>query len=73
MFCKHKYGKVEEDGYQYCEKCGKANLLVCSHKWKEVESGKTTTTNRLTGHTMKIERYFILRCSRCGEMKEETF
>lgn len=31
IFCFHKYGKIQKDGYQYCLKCGKA---IHEHKWK---------------------------------------
>jgi len=34
MFHKHKYGKIEENGYQYCTKCGEATH---EHKYGKVD------------------------------------
>jgi len=31
-FCKHKFNRIE-NGYQYCDKCGKAIPVICNHKW----------------------------------------
>jgi hypothetical protein len=72
MFCNHKYGKVE-DGYQYCEKCGKATLiglpevLPCQHYWKVIKSYEVS--NRLYGNIYKHQ--FILQCDKCGEIKNQ--
>lgn len=68
FFCKHKYGKVD-DGFQYCEKCGKAESApekTCSHKWEEFTT--LTVSNRFTHHTM--EYIYVMKCSVCGEMKK---
>lgn len=64
--CKHKYGKVE-DGYQYCEKCGKAitaPLRQCNHKWVELTQ---YTVSNIVGHNVTGNIY-IMRCEHCGEM-----
>lgn len=66
MFCNHKYGKVE-DGYQYCEKCGKARLVKCNHKWEEVEVYTKTYYGKSVGEI------YVLRCEHCGEMEQKTF
>jgi transcription elongation factor Elf1 len=65
MFClpfTHKYGKVE-NRYQYCEKCGKARLVKCNHKWDHVENVQFD----LDVLSTKVIR--VLRCENCGEMK----
>ena len=71
MWCSHKYGKIE-DGYQYCEKCGKAIVAPlikpapCVHKWKEFSTikqrGPWDGDYRQTG--------WMFRCELCGEMKK---
>jgi len=36
-FFGHKFGKLTEDGYQYCERCGiavKPNPCAQGHKWQ---------------------------------------
>lgn len=66
MFCWHKYGKVE-DGYQYCEKCGKAIVSPCAHKWKRVEAFDVKDVF-LNGRV----RYhiYVYECEKCGEVKK---
>ncbi len=39
--CKHKFGKIQKDGYQYCLHCGIAiapPLISCQHlQWEDIE------------------------------------
>jgi len=64
--CKHKFGKVEADGYQYCTECGKslaAPKKNCDHKWiKEhaIEQSYFGNTNQII---------FIYYCTECGIRK----
>ena len=67
-----KYGEIK-DGYQYCEICGEARMVGCNHKWVVLTQGTTTERRfdeseaRTTGH------WYHMRCSNCGEMKDEAF
>lgn len=70
MFCYHKYDKIQEDGFQYCMKCGIARkpevqVIGCQHQWeifsKDVILGRM---DRIAGEL------FVLRCSKCGDVKE---
>jgi len=65
MFCFHKYGKIDERGYQYCEKCGLARHVpaVCSHEWET----KETLDIGYEGH--RVGKIYVLQCSNCGEIK----
>ena len=66
--CKHKYGKVE-DGFQYCEKCGKAIPApekICSHNWTEV--AKFGFGPAWADYTSHFD--YIMKCSHCGDMKK---
>ena len=70
MFCFHKYSKREKDGYQYCEKCGKANELPCLHVWKLIKE----ITVYSPGVDMKniknsVPQYLnrLYECKFCGE------
>ena len=66
MKCRHKYGRVQKDGYQYCEKCGRAEIAPCKHKWFEREvmglkywgspSGKIIVFECLTCKAIRQER-----------------
>ena len=51
--CSHKFGKVENDGFQYCAVCGEARLLDCVHVWKTVGRQKQSCTK--CGYTENIE------------------
>ena len=65
LFHRHKFGKVQEDGFQYCEKCGKAVLPAppeCQHIWQRVN---LITVSGVFG----VECYkYILVCKKCGGM-----
>lgn len=65
--CKHKFGRIE-DGYQYCEKCGKAFAVErpeCKCSWEEIEH--YTITNTVMGNT--LTHIYVLRCKYCGRME----
>ena len=66
--CNHKFGKVK-DGYQYCEKCGKAIPVPCNHNW--VVESKFNLHNIVSNYQTGTQ--YILRCTKCGEMMEEKF
>lgn len=63
MFCNHKWGKIE-NGYQYCEKCGKARLVKCNHLWEPFREIKVY--NDLGG----IYHKYIFKCKNCGKIKK---
>ena len=63
----HKYGKVEEDGFQYCQSCGKATAPPCAHKWETIES-----YDILIGiHKRKAGLSYIKECKKCGKLRKE--
>ena len=67
--CRHQYGEVNEQGYQYCTKCGNANnigKIQCTHKWKIKD--EYVKINRFTSITTAY--VYILQCQLCGELKE---
>ena len=65
--CSHKFGDIQKDGYQYCQKCNKAISIPCNHKWEEQkEYSKTIVSNA----TLKdIGLSLVLKCERCGDLK----
>ena len=63
MFCRHKFGKVE-DGYQYCEKCGKAFVVSCSHRWQSVQEVIMKQWGVPSG------KIIVQQCTRCGEIQK---
>jgi len=76
--CKHFYGKVQDDGYQYCTKCRKAvaapakpqePVKLCTHKWARKSS--FTSSCRFT-NSINSETH-IMECEHCGDMKKEIF
>lgn len=67
--CKHFYGPVCDDGYQYCEKCGEAKSVPCSHpKWilHTSFSMSNMMSQGITGYK------YVQRCEKCGELKIAT-
>lgn len=71
MWCLHKWGKIEK-GYQYCERCGKAQVVACHHMWKEVEKFNVERKYHYTGTRHQSTQY-ILKCTECGEMTKKEF
>jgi len=73
--CIHKYGKVEE-GYQYCEYCGLARCVRvkssggCEHRWTEKTNSTIKYVDKKTGETSEKGFLHILRCEKCGDLKE---
>ena len=65
MCLRHKYGKIE-NGYQYCQNCGKAIIAPCNHKYyliKEI---------RMNGMGWTDDYIIIMsRCSICGEIRKD--
>ena len=69
--CKHKFGEIQKDGYQYCLKCGrgieplKQKELPCSHKnWEIYDRADIEQW----GHD--THRLVVLKCKYCGDLKE---
>ena len=70
MFCRHKYGDVQSDGYQYCTKCNKAIVAPCAHKFARIATFNGSRTTNLSRHEY-VE--YHLECTKCGTMKKEIF
>ncbi len=73
FWCSHKFGKVGEDRYQYCEKCGRARFvpiiipqIKCSHKWVMYQEAEIS--NNFNGNMSR--RIITLQCQKCGDMKD---
>lgn len=68
MWCRHKYGEVAKDGYQYCKKCGKAIAVSapCQHKWERLDTLERTST--VTGNVKGF--IYVSRCVKCGEITQ---
>lgn len=66
--CRHKWHMVDMLGYQHCKKCGLArNVGVpCNHKWIQCEFAN------IVDEGTTISRIYVLRCDKCGEMKNHT-
>lgn len=65
--CKHKYGKVDTDNFQYCIHCGYARYVdigPCPHNWEIIEISKESSN--ITG--CQIGTIYHLRCKACGEI-----
>ena len=70
--CRHKFtAYVDEDGFQYCIKCGKAEFVKmnCVHIWEKTDSYKITTSFS-TGGSNEAHQ-FAYHCTKCGELKVE--
>ena len=57
----HKLSKKNDDGYQYCEKCGKAIIPECVHDW-ELKDYFTS------GYYIKS----FSKCKICHKIKKES-
>ena len=66
--CNHKLGKVENDGYQYCDKCGKASIAPCNHDWEKMHDLESTSRLMNTG---PIAFIYIHKCRKCSEIKKD--
>lgn len=67
--CKHFYGTVQPDGFQYCSKCGDAKSVrkECNHKWEEVT--RINIWDQFVSNDKPIHYKWVLRCTKCGNMK----
>lgn len=63
-FFNHRYGKVESDGFQYCQKCGLGRMPKHKHEWEILE--KASIVRRVDG--TEIGTSLILKCKICGEI-----
>ena len=64
-FCKHKLGKVQKDGYQYCTKCGKAFVVPCNHTYQLIKE-ITNEGDCYVGYRPHIT--LVSRCNKCGNI-----
>lgn len=72
MLCFHKYGIVQEDGYQYCSKCGVAKVAECSHIWHTIEDGKLQKRDGYDPEKwILIGNFSVCKCSKCGKLKRD--
>ncbi len=66
----HKYEKEIKNGYQYCEKCGKAIKIECNCIWEIIERHNVFLYE---GDKIPAYIYYILQCKNCGRIiKERT-
>lgn len=77
-FWSHHFGKVQEDGFQYCVDCGVARRPIipdppkCSHEWETVS--KETVNDPVKDYYGNVVKYvqtgkkYDLRCKKCGDM-----
>lgn len=67
MFCFHKYGEVDNKGYQYCTKCGKARFVgpKCFHVWKTIHTGSSFAPFG-GGYCLEI----FEKCEKCGKIRK---
>ena len=69
--CKHKFGEVQKDGYQYCNNCGRAikplkqKELSCIHKNWEIYDKLEIIDKSENIKGIVI----ILKCKNCGDLK----
>jgi len=64
--CFHKYSKIEDDGYQYCTKCGKA-IHQC--RWKFIKEVKVLDFDK--SNELPLYFFRLYECEICGKMKKE--
>lgn len=68
--CRCKYDHVIDDkGYQYCVKCGKAIKAPCVHKWEIKNTYSSVDKSFGIEHTNYIS--YILVCTKCGTIGEK--
>jgi len=73
LFCNHKYGNVDDKGYQYCEICGNSRCVglpnppKCSHKWNIINTLESSNRFTMAGRFNAI--IYIQKCERCGKLK----
>ena len=72
-FRKHKLGKIQSDGYQYCERCGQAFIPSCNHKWVLIVENaiKFDWSYRLAYGNKQDYTERVYECSKCKEIRKE--
>jgi Fe2+ or Zn2+ uptake regulation protein len=69
-YCLHSTLSKIDNGYQYCNDCGKAipveppHAQECQHKWKEIGKLK-----KRGWFGRKTDLIFYLQCDNCGDIK----
>lgn len=63
MWCNHKFGEIKE-GYQYCTKCGKAQLVPCNHQYEILHEIQAMVWGQVANTVI------VNRCKHCGELRE---
>lgn len=71
-FNNHRYGKIAEDGFQYCEKCGLA--APCKHVWenkKKITYEGKTKFNSISGTKSRDweDNLISQQCKVCGDLR----
>jgi len=61
----HRYGHINDDGIQYCGRCGVARAAPCPHKWVLHEGFKSGCDDE-KGTFLAV--LYVLRCEKCGDM-----
>ena len=65
-FCQHKFEKYDNDRL-ICEKCGKIEIIPCSHKF--IEIGYDRIEIKCFGQTTGFKFIRTIKCEKCGEIK----
>lgn len=68
MFHFHKLGKVQEDGYQYCLKCGKAFVPPCIHQFETIDKIPYYEMQFLNQVLMGYK--YVKQCKKCKVLRE---
>ena len=66
--CKHLFGQVQEDGFQYCSNCGFARepeSTECKHNWLPWKE------HPITNQGDRVGIIYVFKCEHCGETKQE--
>ena len=67
-FFGHSFGKIE-DGYQYCQKCGKANKIhPCAdfHTWVDAGQDRDVVWYNDQGQIIRRNTEIAQKCSICS-------
>lgn len=70
----HKLGKVENDGYQYCRKCGKAFAAPCKHRYKLIAKYQIdgyVDRGQYPASILPNHFMHVYQCEYCGESYKE--
>jgi hypothetical protein len=73
FFFGHKLSPINSDGYQYCNRCGKANKpnpCENGHIWEDVNNITPKKINHYLAATIvDFEVYQPQKCKVCGERR----